>query len=116
MAGLAGFAVDAGVLTAGVALGLAPGPARVPSFLAAAVTTWLLNRTLTFRTSTPPNLREFVRFVGAMSLGLGINYVVFLVVLQASEAARATPALALVPAVAAGMIANFVNSRRLLDR
>lgn len=116
LAGAAGFAVDAAVLSSGVALGLPPALARVPSFLAAVATTWRLNRAVTFRTSTPPSVREFAAFVAAMSLGLAINGGVFLLVLALSDTARAAPVLALVPATATGMLANFVTARRILDR
>lgn len=116
LAGLAGFGVDAGVLSALVALGLPAGLARVPSFVAAVLTTWAINRTLTFRTSTRATLREFLRYILAMGLGLAINYATFLLALRLSETAAAQPVLALVPATAAGMVVNFLSSRHILHR
>ncbi|MAE90913.1 GtrA family protein [Salipiger bermudensis] len=116
LAGLAGFGVDAGVLSALLGLGLSPGLARVPSFVAAVLTTWAINRTLTFRTSTRASLAEFLRYILAMGLGLAINYATFLLALRLSEAAAAQPVLALVPATAAGMVVNFLSSRHILHR
>ncbi|WP_417742686.1 GtrA family protein [Salipiger sp.] len=116
LAGLAGFCVDAGVLSALLALGCPAGLARVPSFLAAVLTTWAINRTLTFRTSAAPTWAEFLRYILAMGFGLAINYATFLLVLRLSETASAQPVLALVPATAAGMGVNFLGSRRILHR
>lgn len=117
VAGAVGFLVDAGVLTLGASLlGLPPALARVPSFLAAVVTTWAINRRLTFRSSRPPSLAEFLHYLSAMLLGLAINFAVFLIVLWLSDSAAALPVLALVPATLCGMAANFLTSRMILDR
>jgi putative flippase GtrA len=116
-AGGVAFVVDAAVLTFAVsALGLQPVVGRVPSFLAAAVTTWLLNRRYTFRTPRPPSLREFVTYLSAMALGLAANFAVFVGVIHLSPLAAGLPILALVPATLAGMVINFLTSRRILDR
>lgn len=116
VAGGIAFLVDAGVLTLAVGLGLRPELARLPSFLAAVVTTWAINRRFTFRTTRPPDLGEFLRYLSAMMLGLAINYAVFVLVLNASARAAALPVLALVPATLCGMAANFLTSRRILHR
>ncbi len=117
VAGGIAFVVDAGVLTLGTAiLGLMPEIARIPSFLCAVLTTWMLNRTLTFRTTRPPRIAEFLSYLSAMALGLAINYAVFVAVIRASDLATAWPVLALVPATLAGMVVNFLTSRRILDR
>ncbi len=116
LAGGTGFVVDAAILQAGVALGLAPGVARVPSFLAAVATTWIMNRSFTFRTAKAPSWREFFHYLFAMSFGLVVNYAVFLAVIWASDLARDWPVLALIPATLAGMVLNFVTSRIILGR
>lgn len=116
-AGTIAFLVDAGLLTLlTAAFALAPELARVPSFLAAVATTWVLNRRYTFRTRQPPTVGEFLRYLSAMMLGLAINYAVFLIVLRMSATAEEIPALALVPATLCGMAANFLTSRRILHR
>ena len=112
LTGAVGFAVDASILAVGIALGLPAWLARIPAVLAAVATTWRINREKTFRTSVPPSLREFTTYLAAMSLGLGINGGLFLVMLWAG----ADPAVALVVASSAATVANFLTSRRLLDR
>lgn len=116
LAGGLGFGADAGVLTLGVVLGLNPALARVPSFLAAVLVTWVINRRLTFRTAAAPTVREFLHYLAAMALGLAVNYAVFLAVLSISDIARALPVLALIPATAAGMVVNFISARHVLNR
>ncbi|EIE49090.1 GtrA family protein [Citreicella sp. 357] len=116
VAGGLGFATDAGVLMLGTMLGLSPALARLPSFLAAVLVTWGVNRRLTFRTAAAPTLREFLSYLAAMALGLAVNYTAFLAVLSVSDIARALPVLALVPATAAGMVVNFISARHVLNR
>lgn len=116
VAGGTGFVVDAAVLSLGLATGLAPWIARIPSFLAAVATTWIINRTFTFQTDRPPSWREFARYFAAMSLGLAVNYSVFLLVLRLSAVAASWPVLALVPATLAGMGLNYLTSSRILKR
>lgn len=116
LSGAIAFPVDAGVLSLGVWLGLPAAIARIPSFLAAVVTTWVLNRRFTFRTSQIPSLVEFLRYLAAMSFGLSINYAVFVIALGIWPLLADWPVLALVPATLAGMIVNFVTSRHILNR
>ena len=110
VAGVAGFVVDAGVLAAGMALGLPAWIARVPSFLSAVVATWSINRRITFRTEAAPSLREFATYLAAMSVGLAANLAGFYAALIAGVPAL----LALLPATAAGMVANYLGARRVL--
>ena len=112
LTGALGFVVDASILAAGLALGLPAWLARIPAVLAAVAITWRVNREKTFRTSLPPTLREFTTYLAAMSLGLAINGGLFLAMLWAG----ADPAVALVVASSAATVANFLTSRRLLDR
>lgn len=116
LAGGAGFVADAGVLMLGTGLGLPAAAARVPSFLGAVLVTWAINRRVTFRTGARASLREFLHYLAAMALGLGVNYAVFLAALALSETARALPVLALIPATAAGMVVNFISARYVLNR
>lgn len=117
VAGGIAFLVDAGVLSLGVgAFGLPAELARIPSFLAAVVTTWLINRRYTFRTARAPSPAEFLAYLSAMAAGLAVNYAVFVAVLRWSALAAALPVVALVPATLAGMVVNFVTARRILGR
>ena len=66
IAGGLGFVIDSGVLTGLVWLGLDPWSARLVSFAAALVTTWLVNRTRTFGDRAgAPSLQEFGRYAAA---------------------------------------------------
>lgn len=112
LTGAVGFVVDAAVLGIGMWLGLPAWAARIPAVLAAVAITWRINRAKTFRTSVPPSFREFGAYLAAMSLGLAINGGLFLAMLWAG----AIPAVALVIASTAATVANFLTSRRLLDR
>ena len=111
LAGAAGFVVDAGVLMAGLSLGLPAWAARIPSFLSAVVTTWSINRRLTFAAPGPPSLAEFAAYLGAMSLGLAINLAGYLAALTAGL----SPVASLIPATLGGMLANYLGARRVLE-
>ncbi len=109
------FLVDAGLLLITTELlNLPPEIGRIFSFLGAVTTTWYLNRTYTFTTASRPTLKEFVSYVLAMSFGLAVNYAVFVALIRLNEIAGAYPVLALVPSTLAGMIINFLFSRRIL--
>lgn len=112
LAGVAGFAVDAGVLAAGLALGLPAWLARVPSFVAAVVTTWSINRRLTFTVTAPPSLAEFGAYLAAMSLGMAANLSIF----AAGLAWGLPPLVALLLASTGNMAANYLGARRVLGR
>src|SRR5580658_9422815 len=67
--GALGFVVDSSVLYAGLWVGLGLYAGRLLSYLAAASFTWMLNRRFTFRSSAPPSVREWSRFVAANGVG-----------------------------------------------
>ncbi|PWJ16174.1 GtrA family protein [Jannaschia seohaensis] len=112
LAGSAGFVVDAGVLMLGLWAGLPAWAARGPSFLLAVITTWAVNRTLTFRTGAHPSLREFGGYLAAMSLGLAANYGLYLLGLILGL----PPLAALAGASIIAMGINYLGARRVLDR
>ena len=76
--GLAGYVVDS-ALTYGLVRGLGMDPiiARFPAFAIATVFNFLLNRRLTFRDSRAALLPAFVKYVMVCSVGLAVNYVVY---------------------------------------
>lgn len=115
-AGGIAFIVDASILSLIIGLGMRAEFARLVSFIFAVAVTWYLNRSFTFQTTEKPSLREFFSYLLAMSLGLVLNYAVFVVAINISYLAQNFPALALIPATLAGMIVNFVTSRSILDR
>ena len=73
--GVVGFVVDSGVLYVLIAFGLNPYAARVPSFLAAATSTWLVNRYWTFADRRGARRSaEWTRYLAAMLAGGVVNY------------------------------------------
>jgi putative flippase GtrA len=73
--GVVGFVVDAGVLTLGLWAGAGPWLGRVLSYLAAATTTFSLNRAWTFRAADRPGRWRRIGAVLLVNLvGFACNY------------------------------------------
>lgn len=104
-AGIIALGVDAVVLTALTEVfGLSPFVARVFSISVAMVTSWLINRRITFSVAAPPTLAEFARFAAVSWGAQAVNYGVFAAVLIV------WPTTAPVVALAAGsLVAMFVS-------
>ncbi|MBP2227144.1 putative flippase GtrA [Azospirillum agricola] len=113
--GIVGLLVDTIVLYGGLALGLEFFAARIPSFLAAATTTWALNRAFTFRgAADEPLHRQWAKFIAANAVGGVVNYAVS-VGLEANVAmVEAHPVLAVAAGSLAGMLFNFAASKHLV--
>jgi putative flippase GtrA len=76
--GLAGYAVDAAITYAGAKYAsLSPELARPPGFIIATIVNFLLNRAITFRHSSAPLVRAFIRYCVVASVGLAVNYGVY---------------------------------------
>jgi putative flippase GtrA len=111
LVGAAGFLVDAGVLLLlAKLLGMNIYLARIISWLAAATSTWRLNRTLTFADHGAPLLRQWLMFLATNAGGGLINMGVSLGLI----AARVGPVLALACGALAGLLWNFLASRRFV--
>jgi putative flippase GtrA len=117
VAGGLGFIVDAGVLTLLVEAGLDPRPARLVSFTAAVLTTWLINRARTFGDRAgPPSLAELGRYVAASLVAATCNLAVFMALVSALELFRAMPVLAVAVATLVGMSINFWSYSSIVFR
>ena len=112
--GVAGFVVDAGVLTlllhttsAGPYLG------RVVSFLCAATFTWALNRMFTFRDrGTRHTLgAQWLRFLLANAFGGFVNFGVYSLLLSTVAFFAAMPVMAVAAGSLSGLAVNFTLSR-----
>jgi putative flippase GtrA len=113
--GTLGFLIDAGVLQALVSgLGTNPYVARIASFLAAATATWWMNRRFTFGVTRSPSRREWFAYIGLMLLGGVINYGTYAALITNSSFARAHLWIGVAVGSIAGLVANFLSSRRLL--
>lgn len=108
LAGLAGFAADAIVLTVLARSGLDPRPARLVSFLGAVTVTWLINRSRTFRDRAgSPSVAEFLRYLSASGMAALVNLGVFMLLVSCSRFFAAWPVLAVAAATGASMTINF---------
>ena len=112
LAGIAGFAVDAGVLLLLKPwLGLYAG--RLCSFLLAVLTTWLLNRAFAFK-GRHSGLRlraEFTRYLLLMIVGGLFNLGLYAALISVSALCQTTPVLAVAAGSLAGMVVNYLTAR-----
>ena len=117
LAGAAGFIVDAGILhLCQHALGYYGG--RALSFACAVFTTWLINRSLTFRNkhSGFSLWQEFLRYVSLMLAGGAVNYGCYVVLTLVSATVRECPVLGVAAGSIAGMLGNYLSVKFLLFR
>ena len=114
--GTIGFLVDASMLYAAMHLlgaGLYSG--RVVSYLAAATTTWALNRRYTFRPQRSPNMvAEWARFLVANAVGGLVNYSTYAALVATQPTVAEHPALGVAVGSLAGLALNFCLSRYLV--
>jgi putative flippase GtrA len=122
IAGSIGFCVDVSVLLFLVdSLDVPPLLAKVASFSVALPTTWLINRSWTFRRRldmpTKLSLKEFGAYLAVQLTGASMNYATFAVVLLTSGL---TGDVVLVVATAAGVLAgmslNFAGNKWVVFR
>lgn len=116
--GIAGFVVDAAVLTAGIALGTGPWLGRVVSYVAAASTTFALNRAWTFRAATrrtgPAAARQWGLFLLVNLVGFACNYGTYAALIAGVPLIAAQPVLGVAAGSIAGLLGNFVLARRFV--
>ena len=115
--GTVGFVVDTAVLYAGLALGLGLYGGRAVSYLAAATTTWALNRLWTFRgRGDGPVHRQWALFLLVNLVGFAMNYGTYAALIEFVPMVAAHPVLGVAAGALAGMFGNFVLSRQLVFR
>jgi putative flippase GtrA len=110
------FFVDAGVLTA--VLALLPGRfylGRVISYLVAASAGWWLNRRFTFEAGGA-RWRQWLRYLIANLSGGAANYAVYAGLVAVVPLCRAYPVVAVAAGSLAGLVLNFTASRRFVFR
>lgn len=116
LVGVAGFAVDSGVLMLCLRFTpLGPYASRPLSFGAAVTTTWLLNRRFTFDSRDDP-LPEYLRFIAANSLGALVNLAVYSLFIWVVGARGGRPVLGVAAGSLCGLVVNFCLSDRLVFR
>lgn len=113
--GTLGFVVDAGVLTAAIALGLGPWFGRLLSFLVAATTTYALNRAWTFRhRAGAAGAAQWARFIAVNLAGFTANFGTYALLIALSATVAAEPVLGVAAGALAGLALNFGLSRHLV--
>ena len=111
--GLVGFLVNAGIVEA-LARPIGPGWAQLLAFPVAASVTWWLNRRYTFGASGDSWHREWMRYIASNLMGwLANNGTYFLMILLYPFAYR-HPAFAVAIGSLAGMVFNFMFSKRFV--
>lgn len=111
-----GFLTDLGVLIAVMALGAGALSGRAASFSVAVLVTWLLNRTMTFRTTAPPTLRELVSYLSVQIVGLLVNLAIYTALIAYGSGPFATPAMALTVASAIALAVNYAGANSVVFR
>ena len=112
--GVIGYAVDVGVLHV-TAPALGPYGGRALSYLAAATTTFLLNRSLTFRVRERAGfLRQWALFLIANLGGGAVNFGVYAGVVAANVWPLSLPWAAVAAGSLAGAAVNFTLAKRVV--
>lgn len=116
--GTVGFLVDATVLLGMLALGLGPYGGRVVSYLAAASTTFALNRAWTFSSANrdAPVAAQWGRFVLLNLVGFCANYGTYAALIATVPLVAQYPVLGVAAGSLAGMFINFGLSRQFVFR
>lgn len=115
--GVAGFVVDASLLTLGLAGGLSSAAARAISVTAAIHATFAGNRLLVFRDRRRDGLvRQWAGYIAANGVGALCNYLTYLALTATGAPVLSAPAPAFLIAAVVGLMVNFAGSRRLAFR
>jgi len=117
VSGVIGLLVDVAVLYA-IKEAIGPYFARLISFFAAVVATWLVNRSVTFR-ARPSGMsltEEFARYFMLMIGGGLVNYTVFAVLVFQFSLVQEQPAWGVAAGSLVGMVFNFFSSRKMVFR
>lgn len=115
--GAVGFVVDAGVLTLGLLAGTGPWFGRILSYLAAATTTYCLNRAWTFQSADRSRpVRDWGVFLVVNLVGFACNYGTYAALMTGVPLVAEYPVLGVAAGSLVGMAGNFLLSRRYVFR
>jgi putative flippase GtrA len=115
--GVVGFCIDTYVLYL-LKASLGNYVSRLISFFCAASSTWLLNRTITFRDyrSAHKASRELMIYIGLMALGGCVNYGIYVLLVYNYRIIALNPVIGVAAGSLSGMLINLSTSRLLLYR
>lgn len=115
LVGIVGFGVDASVLAVCLGVGFDVFSGRLVSYLAAATTTWQLNRHFTFTDSAREAAAvQWTKFLAVNTLGGAVNYGVYAGLVTWLAPVAAHPTLGVAAGSLAGLVLNFAASRRFV--
>ncbi|MEZ5842899.1 MAG: GtrA family protein [Hyphomicrobiaceae bacterium] len=110
VAGVSALSVDIATTKALIAFaGLNPFAARLIAYVPALLTSWLINRTITFRMAVPASLAELGKFIGVVWLSQTVNYSIYATVLLLRP--PTDPAAAIIAASLAAMFVSYAGYR-----
>lgn len=75
------FTLDAGLLWMLIQYDIDPLAARLPGMGMALLCGWVINRNWTYGDSSRPSVQEFCRYAMSGALSLGVNYLVYALIL-----------------------------------
>ncbi len=116
IAGTAAYLVDA-IITALLVPFLGVFAARIPAFIFSVTTTWIINRSWTFksRKSHYSSLwKEYIHYFSLMIGGLVINYTTYIISALLLPESSYRIYLAVAFGCIAGMVINYLFSRRFI--
>ena len=118
LVGVVGFGVDVGVLKLGMLVfGFGPYSARALSFCAAVFTTWICNRSFTFRGQRGGSAsREGLTFLLVCCGGFVLNYGTYAALVASVPFILHHPEGGVAAGSLAGMFFNFGLSKKLVFR
>lgn len=110
LAGGAAFLVDSAVLMLLTRwVGMPTLGARLAGIALAMVTSWLINRTMTFPVRAAPTVAEFLRFAGVAISAAALNYAIFAVLILTVPIMH--PVLAVAIAALFAMVLSYVGMK-----
>jgi putative flippase GtrA len=117
IAGVVGFAVDAGILYLMLALGAGYFVGRCVSFFAAVWITWRINRRFTFSPRPGQSQwQEWWQYLFAMLAGGAVNYAAYSIVILLLPKTALLPSYAVAVGSIAGMTVNFLSAKLWIFR
>ncbi len=107
-----GFLLDAGVFQILFSVGYGLLVSRVISAALSITLTWYLNRRYVFRTiSVNARAPEYARYIAVQTVGMIVNFGVYLILIARFDAFRDLPLLALSCGAFAALTFNFLGAR-----
>jgi putative flippase GtrA len=108
------LAVDASIVSVGVALGAPVALARLLALLAGITTTYVFNRRFTFTPLQPASLQNWREYVMAQAVGSLLNFAISTVLLYAADRTLWKIWGSVLVGAAVGFCVNFLSARRVL--